>query len=386
MYFNSRCKVYALGLFLASSSVSYAGVMGAANEDKGFFFNVSPIYGDVSDSAIDKFPFVESISANNIISHTSEIDSRWGYSLSLGYLFGPEKSHDVVLSYTNLTNRGSTSIFNVNSPVVLVPLSEGPQQGFNVNPNDGLINKISQILKSEDSFNEPFMKVGGLDMYGPAFSSFSGSYEFQTADLITHRYFKSTFINNVQFSRYYGIKATELKKGFYAQYIGTGLSRDPETFDETMEPLNDQINYEAKYYGIGPRIGMGADWSLTRYISLMGDVSASLLGGSYDTRFLETLVTTMHIPGLRRTGSYSFSQNTDTSLWAAGVLGANLGIAANFDMKNDSRVGIAGGISSEQYWTEATPDYFSSKTARNRVSLNQRFSVRNLFIKLSYVC
>lgn len=368
MYFNSRCKVYALGLFLASSSVSYAGVMGAANEDKGFFFNVSPIYGDVSDSAIDKFPFVESISAsNNIISHTSEIDSRWGYSLSLGYLFGPEKSHDVVLSYTNLTNRGSTSIFNVN-------------------PNDVLINKISQILKSEDSFNEPFMEVGGLDMYGPAFSSFSGSYEFQTADLITHRYFKSTFINNVQFSRYYGIKATELKKGFYAQYIGTGLSRDPETFDETMEPLNDQINYEAKYYGIGPRIGMGADWSLTRYISLMGDVSASLLGGSYDTRFLETLVTTMHIPGLRRTGSYSFSQNTDTSLWAAGVLGANLGIAANFDMKNDSRVGVAGGISSEQYWTEATPDYFSSKTARNRVSLNQRFSVRNLFIKLSYVC
>ncbi|AMP90880.1 Lpg1974 family pore-forming outer membrane protein [Legionella pneumophila] len=369
MYFNSRCKLYALGVFLASSSVSHAGVMGTVSEDKGFYFNVTPIYGAISDSAIDKFPFVETINAsNNITSHTSDIDSRWGYSLSLGYLFGPEKSHDVVLSYTNLTNRGSTNVVNVN-------------------PNDILINKVSQILKSEDSFVDPNQQVGGLDLYGPAFSYFSGSYEFQTADLITHRYFKSTFINNVQFSRYYGVKATELKKGFYAQYIGMGISRIQQfPFTESLEPVNDQINYEAKYYGIGPRIGMGADWSLTRYISLMGDVSASLLGGSYDTRFLETLVTPMQIPGIRRTGSYSFSQNTDTSLWAAGVLGANLGIAANFDMKNDSRVGIAGGISSEQYWTEATPDYFSSKTARNRVSLNQRFSVRNLFIKLSYVC
>lgn len=92
MYLNSRCKLYALGLFLASSSVSYAGVMGAVSEDKGFFFNVTPIYGDVSDSAIDKFPFVETVNAsNNIISHTSDIDSRWGIFFKFGIPVWPGK-------------------------------------------------------------------------------------------------------------------------------------------------------------------------------------------------------------------------------------------------------------------------------------------------------
>ncbi|MCC5792266.1 MAG: hypothetical protein JJT82_06645 [Legionellaceae bacterium] len=367
MFLHSGRQSSVLALFLTASSLSFAGTMGTGDDSTGWSFSVTPIYGAISDSAIDKAPYAVSIDpSNNIVSNVSKIDSRWGYSLSLGYLFGPENSHDVVLSYTNLTNKGTS-------------------RTINTQPDDVLINPISQILKSE-SGAAALTNIGGLEMYGPAEATFSGNYKYQTADLITHRYFKSSFLSGVQFSRYYGIKATQLKKGFVAQYRGMGYSFDPVTFETTLEPLDDNINYQAKYYGIGPRIGMGANWALTHHISLIGDVSAALLGGTYDTRFHETLVTSINVPDLVNSDRYSFNQKTHSSLWAAGVLGANLGVAVDFDMKNDSHVGIAGGISSEQYWTEATPDYFSSKTGRNHVSINQRFSVRNLFIKLSYAC
>lgn len=372
MYFNLRCKSYVISLALISSSVSFAGTMGPVSDSKGFYFDATPIYGKLSDSTIDKASFAETSNvSNNTVSVTPDYNPDWGISLSAGYLFGPGKSNDVVLTYLHLDNKGSTAINNT------APANPAADQ-----TGDQLINKLSQLLKKEFD-GQPFSD-GGAVMYGPATANFHGQYELNTADLTTHRYFPSESFNGMTFSRFYGIKATGLKKEFQAQYVGNGIQFD--SGNPELLPINDQISYTAKYYGIGPRIGMGADWSFARYLSLFGDVSASLLAGSYDTQFNEYLVTPLTLTGYVNTGSYSFNQRTHTAVWATGVLGANLGIGAKFDMKNQSKVGIAAGINSEQYWTEATADYISSKKGNNTLSVNNRFALRNLFIKLSYAC
>lgn len=363
---NNRCIV---GLLLANSA--FAGTMGDANVDaKRYFFSVTPIYGAVSDESINRYPYVETVgTTNNDVSHMSQVDDRWGYTLAVGYQFGPGLNHDLVLDYTNLRNHGTV-------------------QAVNSNASDIMINKMSQIARNEFALSSQDLSTGGVFMYGPASASMDSHYNYQTANLITHRNFQSSFLSNVKFSRYYGIKAAQLKKGFTAQYSGTGLERNFNVLPITDDPgpIADQINYEAKYFGIGPRVGMGADWSFARYFSVVGDLSFSLLGGSYKTEFVESLSTPLKLPGVvLQTPAYSFSQTTNNTVWTTGVLGANLGLGAHFDMRNSSTVGIEGGISSEQYWTEAVPDAFSSKRSNNSVSINQRFSVRNLYIKLSYL-
>jgi hypothetical protein len=245
---------------------------------------------------------------------------------------------------------------------------------------------LSQIVRKEDSFLNAGTTVGGQEMIGPSTATMDTQYDFHTGELVTHRNFQSSFLSNVQFSRNYGIKATYFKKDFFAQYIGTGRFR--AGFDETLQTVNDQIDYEAKYFGIGPRIGMGANWSLNRYFSIVGDVSAALLGGSYHTSWNEVLYTNGQINQAipNTSGVYAFNQATRTTLWSSIFVGSNLALAANFDLKNGSSAGIQAGINTEQYWSEIAADYFNTKKGVNNVVVNQRFGVRDLFVKFNYLC
>lgn len=363
---QSISKTCVISLLLANATLSYAGGMGEVDSGKRFFFSAAPIYGSLSDASLDKIVFADTIGAGGAIrGNEANVDSRWGYSLSAGYQFGPERHHDLVLSYTHLSNRGDNVVTNGNA-------------------NDILINRLSQIVRN-DEFGFPQVSTGGAYLYGPATAAMMSHYDYQTGDLITHRNWQSTFLENVHFSRFYGIKATQFKKDFFAQYVGTGRGTG-EFFNVITAPVNDEINYEAKYFGIGPRIGMGASWDLNRFISIGGDVSASILGGSYNSQWSETMVTSMQIQNLPASGVYTYNQSTDTSLWTSLILGTNLAVAANFDLHNGSRVGVQGGVSTEQYWTNASADSFDAKNGTNSVGVNQRFSVQNVFVKFSYLC
>ncbi|MBL7481641.1 hypothetical protein IZU94_16890 [Legionella sp. 27fs60] len=362
-------KAGLVSLIMVNSSLSFAGVMGEVQDDsKRFFGYVAPIYGSLSDEGINRMPYAETNTGGAITEHMMNPDSRWGYSLGLGYQFGPEKGHDVVLSYTNLKNRGTDAA---------VVTSE----------SDVLVNRLSQIVQSEFDVRDSIASSGGKDMVGPSSAVVNSYYDYQTADLITHRNFLSGFLNYVHFSRYYGIKASEFKKGFSAQYVGNLVSIAPPLFNPTIQPMTNQIDYEAKYFGIGPRIGMGAAWDLNRFFSLVGDVSASLLGGSYKTTWNEALITTTDasIPKVPRTGRFSFTQNSNNRLWSSLVIGSNLAIATHFDLKNGSSVGVQGGINTEQYWTTTAPDSIRSSNTSNNIYFNQRIAVRDVFIKLSYL-
>ncbi len=364
-------RSFFFGLFIANSTLAFSGTLGSSQDlSHGFFVTGAPIYGSLSDEGINKTVYADVITTNGIVdAQQIHLDSRWGFLVGVGYIFGPQRDYDVTLTYTNLKNKGFNSVENLGSDAILV-------------------NRLSQLVQI-NPFIDPTDPIvpGGRQMFDGS-ASVSSHYDFQTAELLTHHYFQSSFLNNVRFSRYYGLKASEFKKGFSAAYDGTAAFTDVE-FQTFEAPLSNHIDYAAKYFGIGPQIGMGAVWSLNRYISVLGDVSASVLGGSYTSKWSEDLATPAalpNFPGAVSTNVYSYKQATPTTLWTSIVVGSNLAVAAQIPFSNGSSFGIQGGINTEQYWSQVNAESIRSSMTQNQIYFAQRFAVRDVFIKLNYTC
>ncbi len=360
---------FLFGLFLANSTLAFSGTLGdVQNYSNGFFVTGGAIYGSLSDEGINKTLFADTFTVDgDIVAHQIRPGSRWGFTVGAGYTFGPQKDNDVTFTYTNLKSKGFSEIVNT-----------GPQ--------GVLSNRLSQIVQNENSFFS-LLHAGGQEMIN-ASASVSSHYDFQTAELLTHHYFQSSVLKNVRFSRFYGLKATEFKKGFSAEYNGTMAFLTPN-FALLETPLDDEIDYSAKYFGIGPQIGMGASWSLNRYISVVGDVSASVLGGSYNSGWDEKLSTSGVIPNYPTNAvmnQYSYKQSTPTTLWTSIVVGSNIAVAATIPFHNGSSFGVQGGLNTEQYWSQVNAESIRSSISKNNIYFAQRFAVRDVFIKASYTC
>lgn len=358
MNYGQINKACLFGLVLANAS--FAGTMGDVQDDsKRYFFSASAVYADISDESLNKFNYADTQSVTgSVVSNLSNVDSRWGYALSLGYQFGPQLSHDLVLSYTNLKNHGTEIVGNSNA-------------------GDVLKNTMSMVIGNNDNNGT---------LHGPSIASMSSHYDYQSAELITHRTIESKFVNQIQFSRFYGIKATEFKKGFETAYSGNGRDFPPPFFVATPFQASDFIQYNAKYQGIGPKAGAGATWELNRYFSIGGDLSFAVLGGSHKSQLNESLATGSPVPNLPANNFYTYHQAYDSRLWVVPVLGANLVVAANYDFNTGSRIGLEAGLNTEQYWSETATERFHRKEGLNTVSINQRFSLRNVFLKATYYC
>ncbi|WED44282.1 Lpg1974 family pore-forming outer membrane protein [Legionella cardiaca] len=349
-------KACFLGLTLATNAgISFAGAMGDVQDDsRRFFFSASAIYGAITDDSLDKFDYADTQSpTGNVVTHLSDVDPRWGYALSLGYQFGPQYSNDVVLSYTNLRNRGTQ---------------------FAGNSEAGAVMKNTTSLVMGNFDNNP-------TLIGPSLASISSYFKYQSGELVTHNNVQSTFAPQIRFSRFYGIKATEFKKGFSTTYNGTTTDIFGEPF-----PQSDYVQYEAKYWAIGPKAGAGAYWDFNRYFNIGGDLSLAVLGGSRKAQINEYLTTGVPVPNLPLSNFYTYHRGYDSTLWVVPVLGANLVAAANYDFAGGSRLGLEVGLNTELYWSEIASERYRRVEGANRLTIDQRFSIRNVFLKATYYC
>ncbi|WBV63201.1 hypothetical protein PGH43_16205 [Legionella pneumophila 130b] len=60
-------------------------------------------------------------------------------------------------------------------------------------------------------------------------------------------------------------------------------------------------------------------------------------------------------------------------------------VASHFNLNNDSVIGVEGGIGSEQYWSMNEGERYGLSNGGNRINISERFAVRNVFIKASYI-
>lgn len=334
---------------IANSGLACAGTMGPITVDEGkrFSVNVAPIYGALRDGGVSDLNYVNSqdnsASGNYSKTYNTSLDSRWGYALGVGYHYGADHKSSVLLNYTNLKNKNDNYASSSSSDVLLY-------------------NKLSQINN-----NSIYNGTAAINTH----------INYQTLDLLANRAFQSQFVANVEFSRYYGIKATQIKKGFSAWSSGT------QPF--TTNNLSDQIDYKAQYYGVGPRIGMGAAWSITPYLSLVGDVSSSLLGGSYNSKWNESFVTTNLTTGAV-TNQSSYVTNNKTTTWIPLVVSGNIALEAHYDMNAGHVISLSGGVNTEQYISNLSITKIKGQNSNNRVSMSNLFSVNDVFIKLNYLC
>lgn len=355
----SKLNTFSVLLLTALTTPNlYAGTVGSKEKEPappGYSFSVTPIYGAISDEGIRKLLIAKTVAGAGgdnttfVKTHFPDNDSNWGIAASVGYRFNP--FNDLVLSYAYLSTKGQRNVYNTTT--------------------DGtLANTLSQIVG-----------FASQELRGAAVASVKTKFSYQTGDLITRRLFSTPNFESMQFSRFFGIKAAYFTKRFDATYAGSIPNVG------APDPLRDGINYEAKYYGIGPRIGMGGRWFFNRYISLGGDLSASLLVGAYNNEWRETLITGFPQGQFSiNSNTYRFNQRTDYSVWVAPVLAGNLSVAGNFDAPNNSIFQIEGGIGSEQYLPQLSADNYSHPNDVNKLHINQHFVIRSIFIKLSYFC
>ncbi|HHW3784005.1 TPA: Lpg1974 family pore-forming outer membrane protein [Legionella pneumophila] len=357
---NTKRNILLVSLPLISS-LSFGGSMGEGQQDsKRFIFSASAVYGSLSDSVLDTIEYADVLKTSGLISSgLFNVDSRWGYSLSVGYLFGPQLDYDLMLTYTNIKNHGSSIIGNSST-------------------NDRLDNRLSLLVQDNS----------GQEFFGPAVAAVNSNYDYQTADLITHRNIRSKFVEQLRYTRYYGAKATQIEKGFTARYNGEAIMDFFFNPPPPVQPTSDYINFHAKYQGIGPKAGGGLYWDVNRFITVGGDISLSVLAGSKKSYWNESFETIGPLPifGFPNTGGrYAYILNHPSSVWLSPVLGANLVVASHFNLNNGGVIGVEGGIGSEQYWSINNGENYSLANATNSVSINERLSVRNVFIKASYI-
>ncbi len=350
-------KISLFLLSLAGAGFANAGTMGdisAAGSDKHFFATVTPLYGSINDGGINENPLADTISATGAVTTIApKFNNNWGFAVGLGYRYGADKNNALVLNYMNLSANGTTNT--------------------SVGTDGQLIDRMGILVESG---------FGGKTntLIGPATASVKTNNQYQTGELISQRWFQNKFINNVQFSRFWGVKATYFTKSLDAQYDGLLHGGQAD------EPMSNTMAYDAKYYAIGPKIGFGAQWNLSHIFSIGGDLSAAALGGSQNSSWNETLTTNaqtgISTPNLPQ---YTYNKTNNTSLWVAPMYAANLVASANFGMNSGSSLRLDAGIGFEAYLPDYDLSSFSFKNGANTVSISDHLAVRTVFLKFSYL-
>lgn len=344
----SHFKYYSVFLVAAAScGISHAGAMGDANQ--GFsvnklYFTGSALYGKMTDDGVDRTNFVSSKPAPDgitSINGTTEnfqpnINSNWGYQFVLGYRLGANNKDDISLSYLNLHNSG----FRV----------------VNSQPGDVLTNLI-----------DPLPLTNSANHFINGAASAEAKFLLQTGDLLRHFYRVSEKFSDIEYSYFYGIKMAGINKNFNASYSGTQTNDDRAI----TGPYNSSLQYENKLFGIGPKIGMGAAWNFYKHLSINGDLSAALLGGTQNSQFTQSKTAEVNI-------TRNFIETHNNSIWVPIVVGGNLSLAAIFDAPKQTTLKLEGGVGGESYVPEHLTDTYNS------VKFNNTLNFINTFIKVTY--
>ena len=348
---------------LTSSGVVYSGVMGEASQDnKGWFFGASAVYGKFGDDSMSRTDYANTLNLTNagdIIQLSTKLPNTragWGYQLNLGYRLDPADTRDIILSYLDFSNSGRANASALN-----------PLGGNNY------FNKLT-LIGTSTSQNSLYDGQGSVYL----------KYNYQTASLLTYNHAPVElvpYIQNLQFTNFYGIKASAIKRKLIAETSGFSDS-------SLTSSLFDYINSKGSMYGIGPEIGMGTKWSLTNYIDLNGDVFAAALFGNFRSKWNESLNSSspVFIYGVGTGQSFVYSQRHKSMLWGALNLGGDLSISTHYYTKNNGKFQVDLGVNGEQYVSDPSVDKFDSQFSGQSTSFTNLFSFTNAFLRINYFC
>lgn len=298
-----------------------------------FIIGAAPIYGSLSDGGINRtnFALLANSEQATIAAYEPSINSNWGYQLYLGYTFGKDQTDDIMLNYINLHNSGDRIVS-----------SSG---------DDSLLNNISAIQSAS---------------YLNGAASAHTAINFQTGEIIKHSYSQSD-IYPIKYTYFYGLKIAGVTKKFNMNTAGLETGLLGEYYTNT-------IQYNNNLFGIGPKIGMGGNASLFKYISVAGDLSLALLGGSQNSQWNELQV----LNGVNTPNN----QTHNSAAWIPLVFGGNLSAGITLNAPKQAKFKIEGGVGGEVYLGAHQSDSFNISNAK----FTNNLYFQDAFLKLTYFC
>ena len=361
---KNKYKIGGVLIFvLANGGVAYSGAMGEAVQEpnNAWFGSVTPFAGSFNDNSLIKYADYYNIVDGTNVNMSSKLpktNPRWGYQLSLGYRLDPADTHDIILSYLDFVNSGSSTASALNP--------------------DGTDNNFNNLLTLIGSPG-----FSGMNLYAGVGSAYL-KYKYQMANLLAYSHSPNETLPNVQFTTFYGVKASYIQRNLTAQYSG-------QTSSFSAITTTDYINTKATLYGFGPEIGMGSKWMLNKHFDISGNVFAALLFGTYQSQWKESLNASapISISSFNPSGSYSsflYNQRHKPSIWGALNGGGDLALSAHVETRNNSKFQIDLGISGEAYASSPLVDKFSSSFSKQTTSFDNFFTFTNAYLKLSYFC
>ncbi|MBA2655149.1 MAG: hypothetical protein H0U71_08815 [Gammaproteobacteria bacterium] len=218
----------------------------------GFTFGLAGLYLRPSVDALDYgivYPAPAEVSATGQLRNGSvqnvDPDYDWGYRANIGYVF-PSSANDVSLSYTNYKNTQTDAV--------------------KLKANEVFIATTAPFLVDATS----------VATFG---SDAKFTTEYQAVDLDFGQHFNIGCNTHIKFLT--GLRYVDLRNTFNANYEGT-LQLDD---DAAAETFNINTSQKSSFKGIGPRLGMDAEYSLGRGFGVVSQATTALLVGNSKSKF-----------------------------------------------------------------------------------------------------
>src|SRR3990167_76637 len=328
--------------------------------EKNLYLNVSVLYGLMSDGGLNDTAYVEVTTPsgdNRNVLPTNH--PGWGYQVQLGYKLDPTAAHNFTITYTGLNTSGTGA-------------TNAEQGGY-------LLNNFTQFGNAVTGL------TGFHFVVGPATAVEKLSYNYQNINLSSRRPWADDGGTSIKFYKELSLRGTYINKSFQAQYNWFVYQNNT-----TTTPLiysQDNLNYSASYYGIGPQLTYDASLTLTNRLKLKGGGSVAILAGFYTSNFHETAdaAEPVIIGNDLSVSDFQDDENHPIQAWTPAVGEAHVSVL--FDIINTPSRGrtlsIEGGIFVETILPLSTTEPINNNFGQELDKLNNSLNLSGVFITLN---
>ncbi len=326
-------------------------------DKKNLYLNASALYAFMGDGGLNDTAFAQIISptgeSNNYV---PSVSPNWGYQVQLGYKLTPQNSHNITATYRSIGVSGTTT--------------------ENTGVGGTLYNDWTQLGAL---FGE---QTGFHKMTGPATAIGKLSFNFHNLILATRRPSPDDGGTSIQFFKNISLQYMHYNKNFHGQY--NGLVEDDLS---GTTPGQDNVDYTANYYGIGPLLVFEGFMPLTQKIKILGGGSGGVLAGFYTSDFNESATALSNVPisPEQNLSSYTDYETHPRQAWTPAVFEIHLSVLMNL-LRHPSpgtELNLEGGLFVETILPLSTSDSINQNLGQQLDKLNNSLNLSGLFLNLN---
>ena len=319
---------------------------------KNIYMSANLLYGSISDGGASGTSTVETFSPtgeyNNYISRAG---LNFGFLVTLGYKVSSSEHREII--YTRLHTEG-----NVNTSV--------ERGGF-------LFNDLTQFGNADIP--------GFYVLSGPAGAHDQINFGYDSVDLFIRHAWLAAHFARFNFTKLIGFKLVGITKSLKGTY--SGLANGQTTSE-------DEVNYSAHFYGIGPQLGAAGIWNFSKRVKIKGSGMGAFLAGMANSNLNELAVASapvqVGIPnGTQTLSNYYDNQTHRDQSWTPVLFAVDCSVVIELidNQAKNFNLTLEGGIASEYILPTFSNGSYTQAVGQQLIRLNDNLNLSAVFIKLA---